>query len=91
MKPKSPQETIDFSQFLEWAHFYDLHMPVEGEAVAAYLITLMHDGNKLEDIKRVAESIASSYKRRRCFLDLLPVEAALEMCEAQLSPGRVLN
>jgi hypothetical protein len=66
-------------------------MPAEGEAVAQYLLELMADGAALSEIRRVAVSISTSYKRRRCFLDALPVEAALAMCEAQLSPDRVLN
>jgi hypothetical protein len=89
--PRTRSETSDFSRFVDWARFYDIPMPAEGEAVAQYLLELMADGAALSEIRRVAVSISTSYKRRRCFLDALPVEAALAMCEAQLSPDRVLN
>ena len=90
-RPKNAQETIDFSNFVDWCAFQNIGMPVEAEVVAEYLVALLEDGNRLEDIRRVAASIVNSYKRRRCFVDLLLIEAALELCEAQLSPGRVLN
>ena len=89
--PRNRNETSDFSRFVDWARFYDIPMPADGEAVAQYLLELMAEGAALPDIQRIAASISSSYKRRRCFLDALPIEAALAMCAAQLSPDRVLN
>src|SRR5262245_52450160 len=87
----SRKDTKHFSQFVDWVHFYGLEMPANGEAVAAYLLELMSDGVSLSEVKLAAQSITDAYARRRCFLDILPIRAALAMCEAQLSPNRVLN
>jgi hypothetical protein len=66
-------------------------MPVEGEVVADYLLDKMLDGADLSEIKNAAAAIIDAYARRRCFLDVLPIKAAPAMCEAQLSPHRILN
>jgi hypothetical protein len=87
----SAKETKHFSQFVDWLAFYGLRMPAEGDVVADYLLDMMANGASLSEINRAAASITDAYARRRCFLDILPIRAALAMCEAQLSPNRVLN
>jgi hypothetical protein len=83
--------TKRFSQFVDWLAFYGLHMPAEGEVVADYLLDMMAAGASQEEIRAASDAIIDAYARRRCFLDVLPIRAALAMCEAQLSPNRVLN
>jgi hypothetical protein len=87
----SAKQRDDFRAFMDWCNFYDLPMPVHGEEVAAYLLEMMADGASLAVIKRTAASIAACYAQRRCFLDSVPVKAALALAAAQLSPNRVLN
>jgi hypothetical protein len=87
----SKRQHEDFRQFLDWLGFYGLRMPVGGEEVAAYLLEMMADGASLAVIKRAAASIAACYAQRRCFLDMVPVKAALALAAAQLNPNRVLN
>jgi hypothetical protein len=77
--------------FVSWCHFHDLPMPANGEMVATYLLEMMTDGASLPDIKRAAKSIAACYAQRRCFLDSIPIKAALALAAAQLSPNRTIN
>jgi hypothetical protein len=76
---------------MDWAAFYGLRMPVSGEQVATYLLEMLADGASLADVRRAANAIAACYVERRRFLDLVPIKAALQIAEAQLSPDRILN
>jgi hypothetical protein len=87
----SRRDHDEFDQFLDWVRFYELRMPVSGKEVATYLLEIMADGASLADIKRAASAIAACYVQRRCFLDLVPIRAALKIAAAQLSPDRILN
>src|SRR5215475_12289751 len=87
----SASATKQFSKFVDWLAFYGLRMPAEGDVVADYLLDMMASGAALSEVRGAAEAITDAYARRRCFLDVLPVRAALAMCEAQLSPNRILN
>ena len=82
---------MKFAQLVDWARFYGLRMPVNGEEVATYLLEMMADGASLAEIKRAANAIAACYAQRRRFLDLVPINAALQIAAAQLSPDRILN
>ena len=94
-KMPSPEQRArqrdDFRAFADWCDFYGLSMPVEGEDVAQYLLELMADGASLAQLERVAASVSAFYQQRRCFLDPVPIEAALVLAEAQLSPNRTIN
>ena len=87
----SQRERDEFAQLVDWARFYGLHMPVNGEEVATYLLEMLADGATLADVKRAANAIAACYAERRRFLDLVPIKAALQIAAAQLSPDRILN
>ena len=88
----SAKQRDEFRVFLDWAAFYGLHMPdVGGDQVAVYLLEMLADGASLSDVKRAANAIAACYDQSRCFLDLVPVRAALKIAAAQLAPGRTLN
>jgi hypothetical protein len=87
----SQRERDEFDQLVDWAKFYGLRMPVDGEQVATYLLEMMADGASLADVKRAANAIAACYAQRRRFLDLVPIKAALMIAAAQLSPDRILN
>jgi hypothetical protein len=77
--------------YLDWANFCGLEMPAPAEAVASYLFELMSDGVRLSIIRRTARAIQAGYVERQCYLDPRVVEAALDIVEAQLKPGRILN
>jgi hypothetical protein len=81
----------DYRGLLDWAAFNGLPMPVPGEEVAEYLLELMADGASVKQIERVAESIAVLYAQRRCFLDMIPIKAAIALAAAQLDPNRTIN
>ena len=87
----SERQRDEFRDFMDWAAFYGLRMPVSGEQVATYLLEMMADGASLADVKRAANAIAACYAQRRRFLDLVPIKAALKIAAAQLSPDRILN
>jgi hypothetical protein len=87
----SARQHDDFRAFTSWCDFYDLPMPASGEQVATYLLELLADGALLPDIKRTAKSITACYAQRRCFLDSIPIKAALALAAAQLSPNRTIN
>ena len=87
----SQRQRDEFRDFMDWAAFYGLRMPVSGEQVATYLLEMIADGASLADIKRAANAIAACYAERRRFLDLVPIKAALQIAAAQLSPDRILN
>jgi hypothetical protein len=87
----SEKQREDFADFVEWCRFNDLAMPVEGDEVAAYLLEVLTNGATLHRITEAAASIAASYARRKSFLDLIPLRAALEIAKAQLDPHRTLN
>ena len=90
VRPSAKQQN-DFRQFLDWAAFYGLPMPVGGEEIAAYLLELTVDGASLNDIKRTARAIVNGYAKRRQFLDLAPIRAAIKIAQAQLDPRRTIN
>ena len=87
----SQRQRDEFRDFMDWATFYALRMPVSGDQVATYLLEMLADGASLADVKRAANAIAACYIERRRFLDLVPIKAALQMAAAQLSPDRILN
>ena len=87
----SQRQRDEFRDFMDWAAFYGLRMPVSGEQVATYLLGMLADGATLADVKRAANAIAACYAERRRFLDLVPIKAALQIAAAQLSPDRILN
>jgi hypothetical protein len=87
----SPKQRDDFRRFLDWARFHDLPMPLSGDRVADYLLERMVDGASLPEIKRTAASIIACYDEHRCFIDRLPIRAALDLAAAQLAPSRTLN
>ena len=87
----SERQRDEFRDFMDWAAFYGLRMPVSGEQVATYLLEMLADGASLADVKRAANAIAACYAERRRFLDLVPIKAALKIAAAQLSPDRILN
>ena len=77
--------------FMDWCAFEAVPMPATGEDVAAYLLDMMADGVPLAMLERAAAAIAEAYQERQTFLDLRPIQAALEIAEAQLDEGRVIN
>jgi hypothetical protein len=66
-------------------------MPADAEVVAGYLLELAGDGVRLSIIRRTARAIQSAYVERRCYLDPRAIEAAIDMVEAMLKPGRTIN
>ena len=91
MDEPSEDESDYFGHFLEWALFNGIPMPATGEDVACFIVEMLMHGCSQENIEQAAHAIIQEYKRRREFLDLLPIEGAIAMCAAQLEPGRVLN
>jgi hypothetical protein len=87
----SQKQRDDFGRLLDWARLHDLPMPLSGDGVADYLLELMVDGASLGDIRRASTSIIACYDEHRCFLDRLPIRAALNLAAAQLAPNRTLN
>ena len=87
----SARQRDEFAQLVDWARFYGLRMPVDGEAVGTFLLEMLADGATLAEIKRAANAISAVYEERRRFLDRVPIRAALKIAAAQLSPGRILN
>ena len=87
----SERQRDEFRDFMDWAAFYNLRMPVSGKQVGEYLLEMLADGASLADVTRAANAIAACYAERRRFLDLVPIKAALQIAAAQLSPDRILN
>ena len=87
----SQRQRDEFRDFMDWAAFYGLRMPVSGKQVGEYLLEMLADGASLADVRRAANAIAACYAERKRFLDLTPIQAALNIAAAQLSPDRTLN
>jgi hypothetical protein len=88
---QNPKQREDFRDFVDWCSFYGFAMPVNANVAAAYLLEKMDNREPLPSIKRAARSIAIGYEQRKCFLDPVPIRAALALAAAQLSPNRVIN
>jgi uncharacterized protein (DUF2236 family) len=80
-----------FDHFVAWARFYGVPMPCSGEEVASYLLEMLADGTAEAVLRESAAAIQKVYIVRRTYLDPRPIEAALAIAAAQLSPNRVLN
>ena len=87
----SERQRDEFRDFADLAAFYGLRMPVNGDQVATYLLEMLAEGASLADVRRAANAIAACYAERKRFLDLAPIQAALNIAAAQLSPDRTLN
>jgi hypothetical protein len=94
-RQQSDEERIafrrQFARFADWVAFYSLRPPVNGYVIAGYLLELVSSGAGLDDVNEAAEAIRFTYALRRVPLDLEPINAALALAAAQLSPGRTLH
>jgi DNA-binding transcriptional regulator YbjK len=77
--------------FLDFMSFHGVQMPATAEEVCGYLFQLMSDGVRLSIIRRAARAIQAGYVERQCYLDPRVIEAAIDVVESQLKPGRTLN
>jgi hypothetical protein len=88
----SQKERDAFMRFVDWTLFYGLAPPVNGTVVAGYLLEMISCSDApIEEVRLAAAVIKRYYREHRVYLDEQPIAAALELAEAQLSPGRTLN
>ena len=87
----SDEKREEFLLFADWVTFHGLRPPVSGLEVAGYLLELIAENVQLDRVRRAAEAIRSYYRVHRVYLDSEPIDAALALAEAQLSPERVLQ
>jgi hypothetical protein len=80
-----------FQGFMDWCAFYQVPTPCSGIVAARYLLDLLAYGRQLDELKAAAAAIKYFYRQRRAYLDEEPIAAAIELAEAQLNPGRILN
>ncbi len=79
-----PNQAETFRRFVDWTVLTGIKSP-GGRDVAKFLLEMLAAGAALEMIERAADAIHRGYVEHRLYLDLLPVEAALEIAAAQLS------
>ena len=80
-----------FRKFADWCLFYQVPTPCNAIVCARFLLELIEEDRPLDEVKAVAAAIKYFYSQRRIYLDHDPLDAAIEVAEAQLSPGRVLQ
>jgi hypothetical protein len=98
LEPERKQDNEDIgayhqelASFIDWANHYEVDIGAGGPVIAAYLIELFEAGALLPDLVRVAGALDFFFRRFRLFLDVAPIDAALEYAAAQTADDRVLH
>jgi hypothetical protein len=86
-----PGDAEWMTDLLGWCDHYGFRSLPTGWTVAEFLLDLLSEGAPVPVLEQAANAIQREYQWRGKFLDVRPIDAALDIAEAQLSSDRILN